>query len=44
MVTPHDHWVYGESNVINGEKNCFVFDRWKKKLFAFDKVWKKLYV
>ena len=39
MVIPQElNMVYGESNEINGEKNCFESYRWEKKLFAFDKV------
>ena len=41
VVTPQELGVYGESNEINREKNCFVFIRSEKKLFAFDKVCKK---
>ena len=33
--------VLGESNEINGEKNCLKNWLHRKKLFAFDKVWKK---
>ena len=39
MVTPRElNMVYGESNEINGVKNCFEFYRLEKNLFAFDKV------
>ena len=31
VVTPRElNMVYGESNEINGEKNCFEFYRWEK--------------
>ena len=39
MMTPREvNMVYGESNEINREKNCFEFYCSEKKLFAFDKV------
>ena len=39
MVIPRElNMVYGESNEINGEKNCLELYRREKKLFAFDKV------
>ena len=31
MVTPRElNIMCGESNEINGERNCFEFDRWEK--------------
>ena len=43
MLTPKELGVCGESNEINGERNCFGFEKLfcvrplRKKLFALDK-------